>query len=291
MLIASGPLLNSVFLTAVVFTGSTETAKSINQALVKRSGALIPLLAKTGGINCMIADSSALPQQLVPDVIQSAFNSAGQCCSALRVLFVQDDIADKVIPMLKGAMAELHIGLPTDYETDIASVIDEKANKTCLDYKKSLHRQATLIYECDLPSPLSSGYFVSPAAFEIEHLSELNQEIFGPVLHVIRYSFNDLDKVIESINQSKFGLTLGIHSRIKSTIDKIIEEVHVGNIYVNRDIIGAIVGAQPFGGEGLSGTGPKVGGPNYLKHFVHERVTTVNTVSMGGNISLLSLDD
>lgn len=289
--VIADPLLSSSYLAAVVFTGSTDTANLINETLAKRRGTIIPLLAETGGINCMIADSSALPQQLVSDVIQSAFNSAGQRCSALRVLFIQDDIADKVIKMLKGAMAELEIGLPTDFKTDVACLIDEQAKNICLDYKQSLKRKATLIYECDFPSHLNSGHFVSPAVFEISNLSELSHEVFAPILHVIRYSFNDLDKVIDSINQSNFGLTLGIHSRLNSTINKITETAHVGNIYVNRDIIGATVGAQPFGGEGLSGTGPKAGGPNYLHHFVHEHVTTINTVSMGGNVTLLSLDD
>ncbi|MEN8217110.1 MAG: bifunctional proline dehydrogenase/L-glutamate gamma-semialdehyde dehydrogenase PutA [Pseudomonadota bacterium] len=249
----------------VAFTGSTETAHIINRLLAARDCA--PLIAETGGQNAMLVDSSALPQQVVNDVIQSAFNSAGQRCSALRVLYLQEEIAPKVLEILKGAMMEIQVGDPTQLATDVGPVINGKAKAALEAHISSLRSQATLICETPLDETTVNGNFVAPIAFEINAISDLTQEHFGPILHVIRYAFHDLDKVIDSINNYGYGLTLGVHSRDDSTARYICQRARVGNIYVNRDIIGAIVGTQPFGGMGLSGTGPKAGGPYYLSRF------------------------
>jgi RHH-type proline utilization regulon transcriptional repressor/proline dehydrogenase/delta 1-pyrroline-5-carboxylate dehydrogenase len=270
----------------VIFTGSTEVAQLINRTLAKRAtaeNADIPLIAETGGQNAMIVDSSALPEQVVQDAISSAFDSAGQRCSALRVLFLQEDIADKTIKMLKGAMQELKIGSPDRLVTDIGPVIDAEAQQNLLAHINKLKATAIDYYSLDLPSEVTTaGTFVPPTVLEIRSLAELTQEVFGPVMHVIRYKRADLPKVVEQINTSGFGLTLGVHSRIDETIDYIASRAHVGNIYINRNIVGAVVGVQPFGGEGKSGTGPKAGGPLYLKRLqrsattapVHERHAT-----------------
>ena len=275
----------------IVFTGSTETARGINQTLANRLGAIVPLIAETGGQNAMIVDSSALPEQVVADVINSAFGSAGQRCSALRVLFVQNDIADKLIEMLKGAMAELRLGDPSFLATDIGPVIDEGARKTLEQHAARMHQEAKLIYQVSTPSEAQSGTYFAPCAFELDSLNRLTQEVFGPILHVIRYDAKDLDKVIKDINNTGYGLTLGIQSRIDSTIDYIRSRLRVGNQYVNRTMIGAVVGVQPFGGEGLSGTGPKAGGPHYLLRLCTERSLSVNTTAAGGNASLLCLEE
>ena len=255
----------------VIFTGSTEVAQLINRTLAKRAAAEnidIPLIAETGGQNAMIVDSSALPEQVVQDAISSAFDSAGQRCSALRVLFLQEDIADKTIKMLKGAMLELKVGCPDRLVTDIGPVIDAEAQQNLLAHINKLKGTALNYFSLDLPSSvITSGTFVPPTVLEIRSLSELTQEVFGPVLHVIRYKRADLPKLVKQINESGFGLTLGVHSRIDETIDYISSNAHVGNIYVNRNIVGAVVGVQPFGGEGKSGTGPKAGGPLYLKRL------------------------
>jgi RHH-type proline utilization regulon transcriptional repressor/proline dehydrogenase/delta 1-pyrroline-5-carboxylate dehydrogenase len=255
----------------VIFTGSTEVAQLINRTLAKRAAAEnieIPLIAETGGQNAMIVDSSALPEQVVQDAISSAFDSAGQRCSALRVLFLQEDIADKTIKMLKGAMLELKVGCPDRLVTDIGPVIDAEAQQNLLAHINKLKGTAVNYFSLDLPSSvITAGTFVPPTVLEIRSLSELTQEVFGPVLHVIRYKRADLPKLVQQINESGFGLTLGIHSRIDETIDYISSNAHVGNIYVNRNIVGAVVGVQPFGGEGKSGTGPKAGGPLYLKRL------------------------
>jgi len=249
----------------IAFTGSTETAHIINRFLAARD--CVPLIAETGGQNAMLVDSSALPQQVVNDVIQSAFNSAGQRCSALRVLYLQQEIAPKVLEILKGAMMEIQVGDPTQLATDVGPVINGKAKAALEAHISTLRSQATLICETPLDETTVHGHFVAPIAFEINAISELTQEHFGPILHVIRYAFHDLDKVIDSINNYGYGLTLGVHSRDESTARYICQRAKVGNIYVNRDIIGAIVGTQPFGGMGLSGTGPKAGGPYYLSRF------------------------
>ncbi|MTV39047.1 trifunctional transcriptional regulator/proline dehydrogenase/L-glutamate gamma-semialdehyde dehydrogenase [Duganella radicis] len=262
----------------VIFTGSTEVAQLINRTLAKRAvaeNADIPLIAETGGQNAMIVDSSALPEQVVQDAISSAFDSAGQRCSALRVLFLQEDIADKTIKMLKGAMLELNVGTPDRLVTDIGPVIDAEAQQNLLAHISKLKATAVDYFSLDLPSGVTgAGTFVPPTVLEIRSLSELTQEVFGPVMHVIRYKRADLPKVVEQINASGFGLTLGVHSRIDETIDYISSSAHVGNIYINRNIVGAVVGVQPFGGEGKSGTGPKAGGPLYLKRLQRGAATS-----------------
>jgi len=255
----------------VIFTGSTEVAQLINQTLSKRSsreGSDIALIAETGGQNALIVDSSALPEQVVQDVMTSAFDSAGQRCSALRVLFLQEDIADKTIKMLKGAMQELRVGSPDRLQTDIGPVIDAEAQQNLLKHIERIKASAKSHFALELPATLAvQGTFVPPTVLEIGSLAELTQEVFGPVLHIVRYRRADLGQIVDSINATGFGLTLGVHSRIDETINFITERAHVGNIYVNRNIVGAVVGVQPFGGEGKSGTGPKAGGPLYLKRL------------------------
>ena len=275
----------------VCFTGSTETAWAINRALAARNAAIAALIAETGGQNALIADSSALPEQLVRDAMASAFDSAGQRCSAARVLFVQADIADKVVHMLAGAMDELVVGDPALLSTDVGPVIDEDARRILEDHGARMNREAKTIKVVELPAAAAHGSFFAPRAYELSSLSQLTREVFGPVLHVVRYEASQLDDVLAQINATGYGLTLGIHSRIDSTVEKIARTVKVGNCYVNRNQIGAVVGVQPFGGEGLSGTGPKAGGPHYLLRFATERTLTVNTTAAGGNASLLTLDD
>jgi RHH-type proline utilization regulon transcriptional repressor/proline dehydrogenase/delta 1-pyrroline-5-carboxylate dehydrogenase len=255
----------------VIFTGSTEVAQLINRTLAKRAaveGADIPLIAETGGQNALIVDSSALPEQVVQDVVSSAFDSAGQRCSALRVLFLQEDIADKTITMLKGAMGELRVGVPDRLATDIGPVIDAEAQGNLLGHIERMKATSKGYFSLPLaPELAQQGTFVPPTVLEIGSLAELQREVFGPVLHIVRYRRADLARVIDSINATGYGLTLGVHSRIDETVDFITARAHVGNIYVNRNIVGAVVGVQPFGGEGKSGTGPKAGGPLYLKRL------------------------
>lgn len=275
----------------VVFTGSTETARFINQALANRKGPIVPLIAETGGLNAMIVDSTALPEQVVVDAVTSAFNSAGQRCSALRVLYLQDDIAPKIIEMLIGAMAELKVANPESLNTDIGPVIDDDAKEMLQKHMDRMQKEATLLYQVKQDSNLESEKFFAPAMFEIKSISQLPREVFGPILHVIRYQAKDLDRIIAEINATGYGLTFGIQSRIDSKIDYIKRRMHVGNIYVNRNIVGAVVGVQPFGGEGLSGTGPKAGGPHYLHRLSTEQALCVNTTATGGNASLLVLEE
>ncbi|TNY27186.1 bifunctional proline dehydrogenase/L-glutamate gamma-semialdehyde dehydrogenase PutA [Fulvimonas soli] len=276
----------------VAFTGSTETAWAINRALAARNAPIAALIAETGGQNAMIADSSALPEQVVKDVIASAFQSAGQRCSAARVLFVQEDIADKVVGMLAGAMAELKVGDPGQLSTDVGPVIDEDARKILAEHAARMDKEAKRIAEVPLdPAATAHGTFFAPRAYEIPSLATLTREVFGPVLHVIRWKGEDLPKVIEQINATGYGLTLGVHSRIDDTVEYIRSHARVGNCYVNRNQIGAVVGVQPFGGEGLSGTGPKAGGPHYLLRFAGERTLTINTTAAGGNASLLTIGE
>src|SRR3984885_3845057 len=255
-------VLSDERLAGIAFTGSTETAVTLNRALAAREGALPAIVAETGGMNCMIADSTALPEQVARDVLSSAFDSAGQRCSALRVLFVQDDVADKMIEMILGAMDELSIGDPFKLSTDIGPVIDEAARNGLQEHADRMTREAKLLRKLPLGPDCANGVFFAPHAFEIETISVLKREVFGPILHVVRYAGDKLDKVCDAINATGYGLTLGIHSRIESTADFARQRVRVGNIYVNRNQIGAVVGVQPFGGEGLSGTGPKAGGPH-----------------------------
>jgi RHH-type proline utilization regulon transcriptional repressor/proline dehydrogenase/delta 1-pyrroline-5-carboxylate dehydrogenase len=286
-----GALVADPRIAGIAFTGSTETARHINQTLAKREGGIIPLIAETGGQNCMLADSSALPEQVVRDVLASSFQSAGQRCSALRVLFLQREVADKVLTMLKGAMAELSVGDPALLSTDIGPVIDDEARATLQTHAERMKREGKLLFELPLPAGTEEGSFFAPRAFEIDNLSRLTREVFGPVLHVIRYRADRLDQVLDAINATGYGLTLGIHSRIDETARRIHERLKVGNAYVNRNMIGAVVGVQPFGGEGLSGTGPKAGGPHYLYRFATERTLTIDTTAAGGNASLLSLQE
>jgi RHH-type proline utilization regulon transcriptional repressor/proline dehydrogenase/delta 1-pyrroline-5-carboxylate dehydrogenase len=250
----------------------------------------VPLIAETGGQNALIADSSALPEQIVRDVVASAFNSAGQRCSALRVLFVQADIADKVSTMLAGAMKELRLGDPADIRTDVGPVIDEEARANLEAHSRKLDGFAKRIHVIDADVPVHGTYF-APRAYEIDSLSRLEREVFGPILHVIRWNAGDLDQVCDAIAATGYGLTLGIHSRIDDTVKRITERLHVGNTYVNRNLIGAVVGVQPFGGEGLSGTGPKAGGPHYLYRFACERTISVDTTAAGGNASLMAVGE
>ncbi|HEV7272227.1 bifunctional proline dehydrogenase/L-glutamate gamma-semialdehyde dehydrogenase PutA [Pseudoxanthomonas sp.] len=276
----------------VAFTGSTETARAINRALAGReAGPIATLIAETGGQNAFIADSSALPEQLVKDAMGSAFTSAGQRCSAARVLFVQDDIADKVMTMLAGAMDELKVGDPGLLSTDVGPVIDADALKILEDHAARMASEARLIKQANAGEDTAHGTFFAPRAWELTSLDQLQKEIFGPALHVVRWKADQLDAVIDQINATGYGLTLGVHSRIDETIDRIAARVKVGNVYVNRNQIGAVVGVQPFGGQGLSGTGPKAGGPHYLPRFATEKTVTVNTTAAGGNASLLTLGD
>lgn len=274
----------------VMFTGSTETAKIIERSLAKREGPIVPFIAETGGQNAMIVDSSALPEQVVVDVMTSAFNSAGQRCSALRVLYLQQDIAPRIIHMLQGAMAELKIGDPSLMENDIGPVIDKDALKMLQTHFEKMSGSAKLIYQVPVKN-ISEGHYFAPCAFELKNLDLVKREIFGPILHVIPYAAKDLDKVLDEIIATGYGLTLGIHSRISSTISRIANKMPVGNIYVNRNMIGAVVGVQPFGGERLSGTGPKAGGPYYIPRLCVEHSISINTTAAGGNAALVSLNE
>ncbi|HET8704780.1 MAG TPA: L-glutamate gamma-semialdehyde dehydrogenase, partial [Pseudomonadales bacterium] len=273
----------------VAFTGSNAAAQQINEALAKRNGQIATLIAETGGQNAMIADSTALPEQIVRDVILSAFDSAGQRCSALRVLFLQQDIADRVLAMLKGALQELKIGDPVEPDTDIGPLIDKAAIDVLKHHVSYLQTHGELIGQADVPAAATAqGYFFAPQIHQIGHLSMLKEEIFGPILHVIRFDNDKLDDVIDQINATGYGLTLGIHTRIDERADYIASKVRAGNIYVNRNMIGATVGVQPFGGQGLSGTGPKAGGPNYLPRFATEKTISRNLSAIGGNIKLIN---
>jgi len=254
----------------VLFTGSTATGLWLSKALAQRGDVGVPLIAETGGQNTMIVDSTALPEQVVHDVLQSAFQSAGQRCSALRVLFVQEDIADEIIAMIRGAMDELQIGDPSLLETDVGPVIDSNALTRLYEHVAYLNQtpRAKLLHVCRLPEHCTAGHFFAPCLFELENLSILKQEVFGPVLHIVRFGAGDLDQLVDQINNLGFGLTLGVHSRIQQVCQRVAARAKVGNVYINRNIIGAVVGVQPFGGCGLSGTGPKAGGPHYLKRLV-----------------------
>jgi RHH-type proline utilization regulon transcriptional repressor/proline dehydrogenase/delta 1-pyrroline-5-carboxylate dehydrogenase len=285
------PLVNHPSIAGVAFTGSTETARAIHMALAAKNGPIVPLIAETGGQNAMIVDSSALPEQVVTDTIASAFQSAGQRCSALRVLYLQSDIADKTLAMLTGAMAELKIGDPALLRTDVGPVIDAAALEILESHGARMAKESKLVYECALGSECADGTFFAPRAFEIDSIAQLEREVFGPVLHVIRFRADELDAVIDDINATGYGLTVGVHSRVDSTVAHVVERMNVGNAYVNRNQIGAVVGVQPFGGEGLSGTGPKAGGPRYLYRFATERSLCVNTTAQGGNTSLMSLNE
>ena len=284
------PLVRHASIAGVVFTGSYETACAINRALAARDGPIVPLIAETGGMNAMIVDSSALPEQVVADTIASAFQSAGQRCSAARLLLVQEDAAPRVLEMLAGAMAELVVGDPARPETDVGPVIDEDAKRALDAHIAHLRSRGRLIAEAPRPA-IVAGSFVAPVAFDIALEDLPHREVFGPVLHVVRWQARELDRVLDGVAATGYGLTLGIHSRIERFVERVRARLRVGNTYVNRNMIGAVVGVQPFGGEGLSGTGPKAGGPHYLPRFAIERTVTVNTAAAGGNAALLAQAD
>jgi len=275
----------------VMFTGSTAAAKAIQLTLAQRKGAIVPLIAETGGLNAMIADSSALPEQLVMDVVQSAFGSAGQRCSALRVLFIQEEVADKVIAMLAGAMRELEVNHPQYLSSDVGPVIDQAALTMLQNHAQKMDREAKLIHRVRLPSDLPAGNYFAPCAYELPDFALLDREVFGPILHVVRFARKELPKVVDAINAKGYGLTFGIQSRINNTVDELESRINVGNIYVNRNMIGAVVGVQPFGGSGLSGTGPKAGGPYYLLRLCEECTLSIDTTAAGGNASLMAMSD
>ena len=275
----------------IAFTGSNEAAWAIQKALADRRGAIIPFIAETGGLNAMIADSSALSEQVVRDAVHSAFDSAGQRCSAARVIFLQDDAAPRVKNVLIGAIDALDVGDPFDYATDIGPVIDEASQDLLEGHKVRMQREGRELIDVAMPEACRAGTYVTPAMYELDRLSRIEREVFGPVLHVIRFDRGHLDKVINALNATGYGLTLGLHSRIEQVADYVAEHARVGNLYVNRNQIGAVVGVQPFGGEGLSGTGPKAGGPNYLLRFATERTRTTDVTSTGGNYTLLAGGD
>jgi RHH-type proline utilization regulon transcriptional repressor/proline dehydrogenase/delta 1-pyrroline-5-carboxylate dehydrogenase len=289
--IVGGTLTAHPLLAGVVFTGSTDTARMINRTLAERDGPIIPFIAETGGQNAMIVDSSALPEQVTRDVISSAFQSAGQRCSALRVLFVQEDVADQMIAMIAGAMRALEVGDPSEFKTDVGPVIDQDAKRLLDEHIQWLDKNAMKVCRLKAPTGAAHGCFVAPAFYELKSLSQLNRENFGPVLHVIRFPGDRLNDVVDQINSTGYGLTLGLQSRIDTVRDYVEEHARVGNFYVNRNQIGAVVESQPFGGEGLSGTGPKAGGPHYVARFATERVTCIDTTAAGGNASLMAALD
>jgi RHH-type proline utilization regulon transcriptional repressor/proline dehydrogenase/delta 1-pyrroline-5-carboxylate dehydrogenase len=272
----------------VAFTGSTETARSINRALAGRDGPIATLIAETGGQNAMIVDSSALPEQVVRDVLASAFQSAGQRCSALRMLYLQDDVADEMLEMIRGGFEALHVGDPALLSTDVGPVIDPDAQAALERHVARRRQNHRTVWRLDLDAQLARGCFVAPTIIELDSILDLKRENFGPVLHVARFAGEELAQVIEDINATGYGLTLGLHSRIAATHRFVQARAKVGNLYINRNQIGAVVESQPFGGEGLSGTGPKAGGPHYLARFATERVTAIDTTAAGGNASLLA---
>src|SRR5712691_1556065 len=279
------PLVADPRVAGVAFTGSLETAKRINLALAQREGPIVPLIAETGGDNAMIVDSSALPEQVVDDVVISAFQSAGQRCSSQRILFVDAGCAPRVLQLLAGALAELKVGDPAEPDTDVGPIIDAPSRDALLRHVEKLRGNARLIGEAPLKI---EGNYIAPIAFELELDQLPRTEVFGPILHVCLFQRDNLGEVLQWLRDTGYGLTLGIHSRIQSFVDDVVRAARVGNIYVNRSMIGAVVGVQPFGGEGLSGTGPKAGGPHYLPRFATERTLTVNTAAVGGVTELLT---
>lgn len=272
----------------VVFTGSTGVAHAINRALAAKDGPIVPLIAETGGINAMIVDATALPEQVCDDVITSAFRSAGQRCSALRLLCVQEDVADRVLDLVIGAAQELTIGDPRDFATQIGPVIDAEAKERLDSYIANTAGSAKLRHAGSAPE---NGFYVAPHVIELKRATDLDREVFGPVLHVVRYRRDELETLLSDIASSRYGLTLGIHSRIDSFVRKVVKQLPIGNVYVNRNMIGAVVGVQPFGGCGLSGTGPKAGGPHYLTRFATEQTISINTAAAGGDAALIAMEE
>ncbi len=287
-----GQLVAHPLVAGVAFTGSTEVARIINRALAAKDGPIVPLIAETGGINAMIVDATALPEQVSDDVMTSSFRSAGQRCSALRVLCVQEDVADKIITMIAGAADELKVGDPRDVSVQVGPVIDLEAKQKLDAHIVALRSSAKQVYAGKAPT---QGTFVAPQIFEIGSIADLKEEVFGPVLHVVRWKAGKagegLAKLLNGINATGYGLTMGLHSRIDTTARMVQDMSRAGNLYINRNIIGAVVGTQPFGGAGLSGTGPKAGGPNYLKRFATEQVVTINTAAAGGNANLIGMTE
>jgi len=273
----------------VVFTGSTDTARLIERSLATRPGAIATFIAETGGINAMLVDSSALPEQVVLDAVASGFNSAGQRCSALRVLLLQQEVAPRVMELLAGHMDELRVGNPAWLATDIGPVIDREALATLEAHAARVTAHAAWQHRAPPAADAAGGRFFAPLAVALPGLAALKREVFGPIVHVVSYRASDLEQVVDQLNGMGYGLTLGIHTRIDSVAERIAARARVGNIYVNRNMIGAVVGVQPFGGCGLSGTGPKAGGPHYLARFATEQTISINTAAVGGNASLLSL--
>ena len=276
-------------LAGVAMTGSTATALTINRAMAARGGIIVPLIAETGGLNAMIVDSTALPEQVVDDVVSSAFMSAGQRCSALRLLFLQEEIADAVLQMIAGAMDELLIGDPANLQTDVGPVINATARDGLAQHVARMRSEARIVKACELGESHAHGSFFAPHLIELNTAGQLTREEFGPILHVVRYRSSDIQQVLEAIRDSHYGLTLGVQTRLESFWRQVFADTSIGNTYVNRNMIGAVVGVQPFGGNGLSGTGPKAGGPHYLTRFANERTLTVNTTATGGNAALLNL--
>ena len=276
-------------LAGVAMTGSTATAVTINRAMAARGGIIVPLIAETGGLNAMIVDSTALPEQVVDDVVSSAFMSAGQRCSALRLLFLQEEIADAVLEMIAGAMDELIIGDPANLQTDVGPVINAAARDGLAQHVARMRTEARIVKACELGAAHAHGSFFAPHLIELNSASQLTHEEFGPILHVVRYRSSDIQQVLKAVRDSHYGLTLGVQTRLESFWRQVFAATSIGNTYVNRNMIGAVVGVQPFGGNGLSGTGPKAGGPHYLTRFANERTLTVNTTATGGNAALLNL--
>jgi RHH-type proline utilization regulon transcriptional repressor/proline dehydrogenase/delta 1-pyrroline-5-carboxylate dehydrogenase len=274
----------------VAFTGSTEVAQSINRALAARDGPIVPLIAETGGINAMIVDATALPEQVADDVVISAFRSAGQRCSALRLLCLQDDVADRMLTMIAGAAHELSLGDPRLASTHVGPVIDTEARQKLMEWIGRHGERVRFRWDAGRPLP-ERGLYVPPTIIDLDRASDLREEVFGPVLHVVRWRADALDALLDDIAGNGTGLTLGIHTRIDAMAEKVEARLATGNVYVNRSMIGAVVGTQPFGGAGLSGTGPKAGGPNYLRRFATEQTITVNTAAAGGNASLLAAEE
>jgi RHH-type proline utilization regulon transcriptional repressor/proline dehydrogenase/delta 1-pyrroline-5-carboxylate dehydrogenase len=274
----------------IAFTGSTEVARSINRALAAKNGPIVPLIAETGGINAMIVDATALPEQVTDDVIASAFRSAGQRCSALRLLCLQEDVADRVLDMIAGAARELSLGDPRDLSTHVGPVIDREAKGKLDSWVATMDAHDAVLFRLEENFP-AGGTYVAPAIIALDSARDLKEEVFGPILHVVRWRSNGLDRLLDDIAANNTALTLGIHSRIETVATHIARRMPHGNVYVNRNMIGAVVGSQPFGGTHLSGTGPKAGGPNYLRRFALEQVITVNTAASGGNATLLSEEE
>jgi RHH-type transcriptional regulator, proline utilization regulon repressor / proline dehydrogenase / delta 1-pyrroline-5-carboxylate dehydrogenase len=276
----------------VAFTGSTEVARAINRALAAKDAPIVPLIAETGGINAMIVDATALPEQVTDDVVASAFRSAGQRCSALRLLCVQEDVADRLVEMIAGAARQLKIGDPRDPSTHVGPVIDAEAKDRLDRWIAAMQKQGRVRFRWDEAVALpAAGTYVPPTIIALERARDLKEEVFGPILHVVRWNAEALEQLIGDIAANGYALTLGVHSRIETTVEEIAARLPHGNVYVNRNMIGAVVGTQPFGGTGLSGTGPKAGGPNYLRRFVTEQVVTINTAAAGGNASLLTAEE